>query len=149
MQVHMLWIYSSRKVNDMHIVEDDRYRVKCHVSRKDLHIHGITVDDIVNRTPLARIFFKKASELAKNSTGYEWPHSAYSMQLEFYQSDIVITFSERVDDYIYNLKQTALTMDKGEAESLEKMIFTLETLDESGQRAMISNFEHSVRDAME
>ena len=133
----------------MHIVEDARYRVSCHVSRKDLHIHGITVDDIVNRTPLARIFFSKAGELAKNSTDYEWPHSAYSMKLDFYPDDIVITFSERVDDYIYNLKQTALTMDKGEAESLEKMIFTLESLDESSKRAMISNFEHSVRDAMQ
>ncbi|MCR4716622.1 MAG: adaptor protein MecA [Lachnospiraceae bacterium] len=132
----------------MHIVEVDKYRVECHVSRKDLHIHGITVDDIINRTPLARIFFQKAAELAKNSTDYEWPHSAYSMQMQFYASDIVITFSERVDDYIYNLKQTAMTMPSEDAVSLEKMIYTLESLDESSKRTMISNFERSVRDVI-
>ncbi len=133
----------------MHIVEVDEYKVECHVTRKDLHLHGITVEDIVNRTPLARIFFQKASALAKESTDYEWPHSAYSMQMQFYAKDIVITFSERVDDYIYNLKQTAMMMSKEDAVSLEKMIYTLESLDEDAKRSMISNFENSVKDVME
>ena len=32
----------------MHIVEEDLYKISCHVDRQDLKAHGITADDIIN-----------------------------------------------------------------------------------------------------
>ena len=48
----------------MHIVEEDLYKVSCHVDRQDLKAHGITADVIINRTPLGHMFIKKAAQLA-------------------------------------------------------------------------------------
>ena len=133
----------------MHIEETDRYKVACHVSRVDLKLHGITIEDLVNRTPLGQMFIKKAVELSKGCTEYEWPHCAYSMQMEFYPTEIVLIFSERVDDYIYNLRQTAMALDGKQAAQLQHLIDVISVSEEEEARAMIRNFEESVRQVQE
>ncbi len=130
----------------MHIEEMEQYKVACHISRLDLRLYGITVDDIVNRTPLAHLFFTKASELAKNSTDYQWPGCAMSMQMEFYSDDIVLIFSERIDDYLYNLKQAALTLPEEQAGSLQRMISVIGMSDEEEARELVRKFEKNVRE---
>lgn len=130
----------------MHIEEIDLYKVACHVSRKDMKLEGITVDDLVNRSPLAHMFFRKAAELSKGSTDYDWPGCALSMTMDFYPTDIVITFSERIDDYLYNLKQSALALPEGSAEQLNMMITAIEQSDEEEARTLIRRFEQNVRD---
>lgn len=129
----------------MHIVEEDRYKVACHVDRRDLKAHGITLDDIINRTPLGRMFIKKAASLSKDSTDYEWPGCAFSMQMDFYTDNIVLTFSERIEDYIYNLRQSAAALPKEQADSLDKMIVMISMEEEEEAREIIRNFERNVK----
>ncbi|MDD5949994.1 MAG: adaptor protein MecA [Lachnospiraceae bacterium] len=130
----------------MHIEEVERYKVACHVSRKDLRLHGIMVEDLVNRTPLGRMFIGKASELSKDSTEYDWPGCAFSMQMEFYPDDIILIFSERIDDYIYNLRQTEMTLPQEQAEEFGKMINLISMSEEEEARRIIRNFEKNVRE---
>ncbi len=131
----------------MHIVEEDTYKVSCHIDRRDLKAHGITADDIINRTPLGRLFIKKAAELAKESTEYEWPGCAYSMQIDMYADDFVLVFSERIDDYIYNLRQSMLALPKEQACLLDKMIVMVSMAEEEEAREIIRKFEANVRES--
>lgn len=131
----------------MHIVEEERYKVSCHIDRRDLKAHGITADDIINRTPLGQMFIKKAAQLSKESTNYEWPGCAFSMQIDMYTNDFVLVFSERVDDYIYNLRQSAAALPKEQADMLEKMIVMIGMAEEEDAREIIRNFEQNVRES--
>lgn len=131
----------------MHIVEEDTYKVSCHIDRRDLRAHGITADDIINRTPLGGLFIKKAAELSKESTNYEWPGCAFSMQIDMYADDFVLVFSERIDDYIYNLRQSMLALPKEQAGLLDKMIVMISMAEEEEARRIIRNFETNVRES--
>lgn len=131
----------------MHIVEEAEYKVACHVDRKDLRLHGITVEDVLNRTPLGRMFIKKAAELAKESTDYSWPGCGFSMQMDFYTDDFVLIFSERIDDFLYNLRQSALALPKEQAKELERIMNMIRLAeDEEEARQIIRNFEESIRE---
>lgn len=130
----------------MHIVEEDKYKVACHVDRKDLKQHGITMDDLINRTPLGYMFIRKAGEISKASTGYEWPGCGMSMQMDFYQDDIVLIFSERIEDFVYNLQQSAAALPKGQADFFDKMILMITMAEEEEAREMIRNFEQNVKE---
>lgn len=129
----------------MHIEEVDQYKVACYVSRIDLKQHGIAVEDLVERTPLGQMFIKRAVELSKGCTEYEWPHCAYSMQMEFYPDGIVLIFSERVDDYIYSLRQTAMALEGKQAAQFQRMVDVISVSEEDEAREMIRSFEESVR----
>ena len=131
----------------MHIVEEDLYKVSCHVDRQDLKAHGITADDIINRTPLGHMFINKAAQLAKDSTDYEWPGCALSMQIDMYANDFVLVFSERIDDYIYNLRQSMLALPKEQADMLDKLIVMISMAEEEEARTIIRNFETNVRES--
>lgn len=130
----------------MHIVEEAQYRVSCHVDRKDLRLHGITLDDLINRTPLGSMFIKKAAQLSKAGTDYEWPGCAMSMQIDFYPDDVVLVFSERIDDYIYNLRQSVLALPEKQAANLDKMIVMISMAEEEEARKIIRKFEYNVRE---
>ena len=129
----------------MHIEETDQYKVVCYVDRKDLREHGIQLEDLVNRTPLGRMFISKASKLCKESTSYEWPGCAYSMQIDVYQDSIGLVFSERIDDYLYNLRQSVAALPKEQAEQLDKMIVMISMAEEDEAREMIRKFKSNVR----
>lgn len=130
----------------MHIVEEAQYKVSCHVDRKDLRLHGITLDDLINRTPLGNMFIKKAAELSKVGTDYEWPGCAMSMQIDFYPDEVVLVFSERIDDYIYNLRQSVLALPKEQAANLDKMVVMISMAQEEEAREIIRKFESNVRE---
>lgn len=130
----------------MHIVEEAQYKVSCHVDRKDLRLHGITLDDLINRTPLGNMFIKKAAELSKAGTDYEWPGCAMSMQIDFYPDEVVLVFSERIDDYIYNLRQSVLALPKEQAANLDKMVVMISMAQEEEAREIIRKFESNVRE---
>lgn len=130
----------------MHIIEEDLYKVSCLIDRQDLRQHGITMNDLMERTPLGRLFLKKAAELAKESTDYEWPGCAYSMQMDIYKSGVKVVFSERIDDYLYNLKTSVAALSGEQADGMEKMIAFISMAEEDEARNMIRRFEESVRD---
>lgn len=130
----------------MHIVEEDKYKVSCHINHSDLKAYGITADDIINRTPLGNMFIKNAAQLAKESTDYEWPGCAFSMQIDMYTNDFVLVFSEQIEDYIYNLRQSMLALPKEQADMMEKMIVMISMAEEEEARTMIRNFENNVRE---
>lgn len=129
----------------MHIEETDQYKVVCYVDRKDMREHGIQLGDLVNRTPLGRMFITKVSKLCKESTSYEWPDCAYSMQIDVYPDSIGLVFSERIDDYLYNLRQSMAALPKEQAQQLDKMIVMISMAEEEEAREMIRKFEHNVR----
>lgn len=129
----------------MHIVEEDKFKVACQVDRRDLKLHGITLDDLVNRTPLGQLFIKNAAEISKESTDYEWPGCALSMQMDFYTNGVVLLFSERIEDYVYNLRQSVLALPKAQAEQLDKMIVMISMAEEDEAREIIRNFEQNIK----
>lgn len=129
----------------MHIVEEDTYKVACHVDRADLRQHGITMDDLIGRTPLGQMFIKKAAELSKDSTEYEWPGCGFSMQMDFYSNDIVLIFSERIEDFVYNLRQTAQALPGEQAELFDGMLVRIAMAGEEEAREIIRSFENNVK----
>lgn len=131
----------------MHIVEEELYKVSCHVDRRDLRSYGITTEDLMNRTPLGNMFMKKAAELSKESTDYDWPGCAFSMQMELYPEDFVLIFSERIDDYLYNLRQTANVLPMEQKTSFDELIYMIENATEAEARELIRRFEQNVKNA--
>ncbi len=129
----------------MHIVEEDLYKVACHLDRADLRLHGITLDDLIERTPLGRIFISRAAQLAKESTDYEWSDCGFSMQMDFYPDDTVLIFSERIEDYVYNLNQMAQTLPMDQKPLFEAVINRIANAPEDEARAIIRNFEENVK----
>lgn len=130
----------------MYVEELDLYKVACHVTRSDLHHYGITLDDLVQRTPLGHLFFKKASELSKQGTSYQWPGCGFSMQIDFYPDEVILTFSERIEDFLYNLEQSRHALSAEQAEELERMILMIRMAEEPEARQIIKRFEESVRE---
>ena len=132
----------------MHIEEEDRYKVACHLDRRDLRLHGITMDDLINRTPLGYMFIHKAGQLAKESTGYVWPGCGLTMQMDIFETEVVLYFSERIEDYLYNLQQTAYALDSEQTAGIEQMIDLIrKQSDEDKAREIIRNFEGNVKAA--
>ena len=129
----------------MHIEQQDIYKVACYIDRRDMREHGISLEDIVNRTPLGRMLIQKASKLSKESTGYEWPGCAFSMQIHVYQKYVELIFSERIDDYLYNLRQSMAALPKEQAAQLDKMTVAVAMAEEEEAREMIRKFEINVK----
>lgn len=134
----------------MHIEEEDRFRVACHLDRRDLRLHGITMDDLINRTPLGYMFIHKTGQLAKESTGYVWPGCGMTMQMDIFETGVVLYFSERIEDYLYNLQQTAYALDAEQADGIRQMISLIRRQpDENKAREIIRSFEDNVRSVKE
>jgi hypothetical protein len=62
-----------------------------------------------------------------------------------YSNDFVLVFSERIDDYLYNLRQSMLALPKEQADMLDKMIVMISMAEEDEARTLIRNFESNVR----
>ncbi len=129
----------------MHIEEQDIYKVACYIDRRDMREYGISLEDIVERTPLGRMLIQKAAKLSKESTGYEWPGCAFSMQIDVYPDSIALVFSERIDDYLYNLKQSMAALPKEQAEQLDKMIVMISMAEEEEAWEMVRKFETNIK----
>ena len=130
----------------MHIVEENLYKIACNIDRADLRLHGITKDDLINRTPLGQLFIRKAAELCKGSTAYAWPGCGFSMQMDFYYEDIVLIFSERIEDFVYNLRQTVHTLPQDQAILMDALLHRIEHANEDTARKLIRNFEDHIKE---
>lgn len=108
------------------------------------------MDDLINRTPLGYMFIRRAGELAKNSTGYTWPGCGMTMCMEFYDAEIVLRFSERIEDYLKNLQESAYALEKAQAEGIDQLIrLIMQQKDEAQARGIIRSFENNIRGAGE
>lgn len=130
----------------MHIEEQGRYRVVCYVERRDMRAHGIQLEDLLQRTPLGRMFIEKTASLCKQSTAYEWPGCGYSMQIDVYPDSVALVFSERIDDYLYNLKQSMAALPQEQAEQMDKMITKISRMDEKEARETLRKFEENIKE---
>lgn len=131
----------------MHIEERKLYQISCFIDRRDMRQYGVSPEDFVNRTPLAQMLIKKARELSKESTDYQWPDCAFSMEIKLYNDMIELVFSERIEDFMYNLEQTVAALPKEQADELRRVITMIQLAeDEELARKIIKNFETSVKD---
>ncbi len=132
----------------MHIEEGKLYQVSCFIDRGDMRQYGVTPEDFLNRTPLAYMLIGKARQLAKESTDYQWPNCGFSMEIKFYKDIIELVFSERIEDFVYNLEQTVAALPKDQGAELQRVITMIRLAeDESVARNLIRDFEESVKTA--
>lgn len=130
----------------MHIEEKQLYQVSCYIDRRDMKAYGVTVEDFMNRTPLAHMMIAKARELAKESTDYEWPGCAFSMEIKFYPELIELVFSERIEDFLFNMEQSLAALANPQARELQRVITMIQMAeDEADARKIIRDFEESVK----
>lgn len=130
----------------MHIEEKQLYQISCFVDRRDMKSFGVTVDDFINRTPLAHMMIGRARELSKNSTDYEWPGCGFSMEMKFYPEFIELVFSERIEDFVYNLEQSLAALPEQQAKDLQRVITMIKMAEnEIEARKIIRDFEANVK----
>ena len=110
--------------------------------------YGATLDDILSRKPGTFEFMKIIKQQAIRATGYNWPGCAFSSEIEAMEDgSIAITFSETIDDFIYNLRQTMI-IDDNASEAINGLIMLIESSDEESARGIIRSFEENVRKNM-
>ena len=71
------------------------------------------------------------------------------MQMDFYQDGVVLVFSERIDDYVYNLEQSVLALPGEQADRLSKMIAMISISGEEKAREIIREFENNIEEAQQ
>ncbi len=131
----------------MHIEEKALYQVSCYIDRRDMKSFGVTAEDFINRTPLAGLLIKKARQLAKESTEYEWPGCGFSMEMKFFPDMIELVFSERIEDFVFNLEQTKAALPINQAQELQRVITMIQMAEEEADaRKIISDFENSIKE---
>lgn len=132
----------------MKFFEIEKYKVKCVLEESEMFAYGATLDDILSRKPGTYEFMKIIKQEAVKATGYNWPGCAFSSQIEVGNNgSIVITFSETISDFVYNLKQTML-IDDNASDAIKELVERIEASDENAARAIISAFENNVRKNM-
>ena len=131
----------------MEYKKEAELKVTCIASEEDFSFFGITFDDLLDRTESGFRFLKKAKELAGMSQKVEWTGVAYTLQVSMLMDGRVsLTFSERMDDYIDNLKHSMGLADKETVGALEDFIKTLEKTDEVNARKLVARFEKNIRE---
>ena len=134
----------------MHIVELEKYKVACHIDRRDLKLNGVSIDDLINRTPLGHMFFHKAAELARESTSYAWTGCGSTISIDIYEDEVILIFSEQIEDYLYQLQQTTAALDQDQADGIADMIRLIRSQpDEESARDIIRSFEAQIRKAQQ
>ena len=132
----------------MKFIEVEKYKVTCILEESELFAYGATIDDIISRKPGTWEFFRLIKQKAIQATDYDWPGCAYSSQIQVRENgDLAITFSETIDDFVYNLKQTML-IDDSSKEVIDGLVYILENSDEKTARSIIKKFEENVRKSM-
>lgn len=131
----------------MEYKKESDLKVTCIANEDDFSLFGITFADLVDRTEGGFHFLKKIKELAGINQKVEWTNVAYTLQITSLPNNRVsLTFSERVDDYIENLKHSMSIADEETRKVLGQFLQALEEADEGTARIMISHFEKNVRD---
>ena len=132
----------------MKFIELEKYKVKCILEPSEMFSYGATLDDILSRKPGTFELMKIIKQQAIRATGYNWPGCAFSSEIEAMEDgSIAITFSETIDDFIYNLRQTMI-IDDNASEAINGLIMLIESSDEESARGIIRSFEENVRKNM-
>lgn len=122
-------------------------KVTCIASPEDFEFFGITVDDILDRTPAGYNFLKKAKKLAGTTQHVEWTNVAYTLQISMLRDErVALEFSECIDDYVASLKNSMAMADEQTRQPLEDFIKMLEESDEDMARRLVARFERNIRE---
>ena len=121
------------------------YKVACHLYNLDMELYGISMEDLAERTPQGSKVIRKISGIVKKDSRFSWPGCAFSMEMQFFPDRVSLVFSERIDDFLYNLKQTAVIMETSQARNLYEFIEEIEQLPEKEARKQIQHFEEKVQ----
>ena len=132
----------------MKFEEIEKYKVTCILEESELFAYGVTLDDILSRSPGTMEFMRLIRQKVVNVTDYNWPGCAFSSQIEIRNNrDLAITFSETIDDFVYNLKQTMI-IDASSAAVIKELVDRIENSDEATARNIIKVFEENVRNQL-
>jgi hypothetical protein len=108
-------------------------KVECIAAKDDFEFFGVTLDDVLDRTPAGFGFLRRMKELCAMTQNVTWTNVAYTINIAMLQDGRVsFEFSECLDE------QT-----KG---PLESFIKALEQADEETGRQMVAKFEKNIRD---
>lgn len=129
----------------MESFEIEKYKVSVKVSDEEVSEFGITIDDILERSPKGWEYLRKLKEYAVSTTKYQWPGCGYSSEMKIIPGGIVITFSETVSDYLKGLKNSQKIADHGSI-LLRELIKRIEEVSEDEARKIIRDFEQSIRE---
>lgn len=132
----------------MKLIEIEKYKVKCILEPSEMFSYGATLDDILSRKPGTFEFMRLIKQQVVSATDYNWPGCAFSSEIEALEDGcIAITFSETIEDFVYNLRQT-MVIDESSAEAIKGLILLIESSDEESARDIIRSFEENVRKNM-
>lgn len=121
-------------------------KVTCIATPEDMDFFGITMDDILDRTPVGFHFLKKTKELCAATQKVQWTNVAYTLQITMLPDGrLSLGFSEEIPDYIENLKHSMIMADEQTLGPLKDFIHTLEEADEDTARSLVARFERNVR----
>jgi len=125
-------------------------KVACVANKEDLEFFGITLEDLLDRTPQGFHFMKKVKELAGMNQKITWTNIAYTLQISMLEDErLSLTFSEQIPDYIESLKHSMVMADQATMEPLKEFITALENSDEESARKLVARFEKNVRQTKE
>jgi hypothetical protein len=121
-------------------------KVECIASQDDFEFFGVTLDDVLDRTPAGFGFLKRLKELCAMTQNVKWTNVAYTLNIAMLNDDRVsFEFSECIEDYIIGLKNSLIMADEKTKAPLQDFIDTLENTDEDEARLLISKFEKNIR----
>lgn len=133
--------------SEMEYRKEADLRVTCIANEDDFALFGITFADLLDRSEGGFRFLRKIKELAGVNQKVEWTNVAYTLQItSLPDKRVSLTFSERIDDYIENLKHSMSIADEETKNVLGQFLQALEETDEESARIMISHFEKNVRE---
>lgn len=122
-------------------------KVTCIATPDDMEFFGISIDDILDRTPAGFRFLKKAKELCAMTQKVEWTNTAYTLQIIMLPDGRVsFEFSEEIADYVKSLKHSMSMADEQTIAPLKDFIQALEEADEDEARRLVARFERNVRE---
>ena len=125
-------------------------KVTCIATPDDMEFFGITIDDILDRTPAGFHFLKKAKELCAATQKIEWTNVAYTLQIAMLpEGKVSLGLREEIPDYIEHLKHSMTMADEQTLAPLRDFIDTLEKSDEETARRLVAHFEKNVRSTRE
>lgn len=131
----------------MEYKKEAELKVTCIANDDDFALFGVSFDDLLDRTEAGFYFLKKIKELAGVNQNIQWTGIAYSLQITSLPNhQVSLTFSERIEDYIANLKHSMAIADEETKKVMSQFIQALEETDEETARKIISHFEKNIRE---
>lgn len=121
-------------------------KVRCIVSPDDFEFFGVTLDDVLERTPAGFGFLKRVKNLCAMTQHVTWTNIAYTLNIGILPDKRVsLEFSECLEDYVAGLKNSLPLADEQTKGPLTDFITALENSDEETGRVMVAKFERNIR----